>query len=268
MKEIRNLLRAMLLLMVPLLGGLAWAGQSDYLLGAGDVVRINVFQNPDLTVETRISESGEITYPMLGSVQIGNLSIAAAEKRIAKLLNDGGFVKKAQVNLLISQMRGSQFSVLGQVNRPGRFPIEINDLKLADALAVAGGISVNGADTVILAGQREGKPLRIEIDIATMFLNNRPDLNVPILGGDILYVHRAPQVYVYGEVNRPGGFRLERNMTVMQVLALGGSVNQRGSLKKLELHRRGADGSVGKSKPDMTDILQADDVIYVPESLF
>jgi polysaccharide export outer membrane protein len=96
----------------------------EYPLGPGDVLRIQVFQNPDLTTETRVSENGSITYPLIGAVEVGGLSIAEAERKIADALKKGGFIKQAQVNILLLQMRGSQVSVLGQVNRPGRFPLE------------------------------------------------------------------------------------------------------------------------------------------------
>ena len=107
----------------------------EYALGAGDVVRITVFQNPDLTTETRVSESGAITYPLIGSVPVGGLSIGAAEKKIATMLREGGFVLQPQVNMLVLQIRGNQVAVLGQVNRPGRFPLETSNNKLSDMLA-------------------------------------------------------------------------------------------------------------------------------------
>jgi polysaccharide export outer membrane protein len=98
--------------------------KADYPLGAGDALKIQVFQNPDLTIETRVSENGEITYPLLGAVQLGGLSIAAAEKKIADGLQQGGFLQNPQVNIVLMQIRGIQVSVLGQVARPGRFPLE------------------------------------------------------------------------------------------------------------------------------------------------
>ncbi len=97
---------------------------SEYVLGAGDTIRINVFQNPDLTVETRVSESGTITFPLIGNVAVSGLTIPAAEQKIAKQLRAGGFVLKPQVNILVLTIRGSQVAVLGQVNRPGRYPLE------------------------------------------------------------------------------------------------------------------------------------------------
>jgi len=244
------------------------AAAGDYVLGAGDVVRITVFQNPDLATETRVAESGSVSFPLVGSARIGGLTVPAAEQLIAKRLRDGGFVLHPQVNLLVVQMRGSQVAVLGQVNRPGRFPLETFDLKLTDLLAIAGGITAGGADTVVLTGMREGKPMRREIDLPSLFLDDRIADDLPIAGGDVIYVHRAPVFYIYGEVQRPGAYRVERGMTVMQALALGGGPTIRGTERGLRLHRREAGGKVQTIEPAMSEPVRGDDVLYIKESLF
>src|SRR5574343_561338 len=169
-------------------GAHAQGEQVDYRLGAGDAIKINVFQNPDLTVETRVAESGAVTYPLIGTVQLGGLSIADAETAIAKKLREGGFVQKPQVNILLIQVRGNQVSILGMVNRPGRYPIETGNTRVTDMLATAGGAmpagaAGGGADTVILAGIREGKPFRTEIDIPALFMGNGADQDIPVNGG-------------------------------------------------------------------------------------
>lgn len=241
---------------------------NEYRLGAGDVVRITVYQNPDLTLETRISEAGTISYPLLGSVRIGGSTVALAEKTIADGLRSGNYVKQPQVSLVVTQVRGNQASVLGQVNKPGRFPIEVTDMRLSDLLAMAGGIGPAGADTLTLVGTRDGKPFRKVVDLPTLFrADNRAD-DIMVRNGDVVYVERAPMVYIYGEVQKPGALRLERNMTVMQALATGGGLNLRGTEKGLRVHRRGADGKLQVIEPKMDDLLVDGDVVYVRESLF
>lgn len=240
----------------------------EFRLGAGDALRIQVFQNPDLTLETRVSEAGGITYPLIGSVQVGGLTISAAEKRIAKGLRDGGFVQQPQVNISVLQVRGSQVSVLGLVSRAGRFPLETLNTTVTEALAMAGGVAPNGADTVVLIGKRGGKPFRKEIDIAALYLNNQPADDIVLAGGDSIYVHRAPVVYVYGEVLRGGAFRVERGMTIQQALALTGGLTARGTESRMRLHRRNAEGKVQEIKPSPYTLVMPDDVLYVGESLF
>ena len=136
----------------------ATAAINEYRLGAGDVVRIAVFQNPDLTLETRVTEAGVISYPLLGVVRVGGQSVTEAERRIADGLRRGNFVKSPQVTLVVLQVRGNQASVLGQVNRPGRYPIEVADMRLTDLLAMAGGTAACGADLVVITGARNGQP--------------------------------------------------------------------------------------------------------------
>lgn len=241
---------------------------AEYRLGAGDAVRISVYQSPDLTLEARISESGFVSYPLLGNIKIGGMSVSAAETLIADGLKKGNFVRVPQVSLLVTQVRGNQVSVLGQVNRPGRFPIEATDLRLSDLLAIAGGISVSGADTVILVGTRNGRRIRKEVDLSSLFRSADGEDDILVANGDVVYVERAPIVYIYGEVQRPGPMRLERGLTVMQALATGGGLNQRGTDKGLRLHRKGPDGKLQVLQPAMDDVLRDGDVVYVQESLF
>jgi polysaccharide export outer membrane protein len=243
-------------------------GQADYPLGAGDTIRVQVFQNPDLTIETRVSENGVITYPLIGAVQLGGLPVAAAEKKIADALQSGGFIQKPQVNIALMQIRGNQVSVLGQVARPGRFPLETVNTRLSDMLANAGGATPGGDDVVIVTGVRDGKPFRKEIDIPSIFLGEKAQDNLLLQGGDTIYVHRAPVFYIYGEAQRPGSYRIERDMTVMQALAQGGGPSARGSEKRLRLNRKLANGSIQQLEPQLTDPVLPNDVIYVKESIF
>jgi polysaccharide biosynthesis/export protein len=247
----------------------AAAAVAEYRLGAGDVVRVVVYQNPDLTLETRVSEAGLISFPLLGNVRIGGLGVSAAEKLIADGLKSGNFVKSPQVTLILMQVKGNQASVLGQVNRPGRYPIETADMRLTDLLANAGGVAGTGGDLLVLSGMRNGKPFRMEIDLSTVFSADQNRANdVLIQHGDVLWVDRAPLVYIYGEVQRPGPIRLERGMTVMQALAAGGGLNQRGTERGIRVHRKSAEGRVQVVQPGMDDSLKDGDVVYVKESLF
>ena len=245
------------------------ARQTEYQLGAGDMIKIVVFQNPDLTVEARVTENGTISFPLIGEVKVGGMTISAAEQTIAKALKDGGFIQQPQVNIVLQQIRGYQVAVLGQVNRPGRFPLDTLNVRVSEMIAIAGGITVaTGADVAVLTGTREGKPFRKEIDIASLFVDNKMQDDLVVAGGDVIFVQRAPLFYIYGEVQRPGSYRVERNMTVRQALAQGGGPTARGTERWLRLHRRGPDGKVEILKPGFDDPVQSDDVIYVRESIF
>lgn len=246
----------------------AGAAPTEYRLGSGDVIRITVFQNPDLTVETRVTEAGIVSYPLIGAVRLGGQSVTAAEKLIADGLRNGNFVKNPQVTLVVLQVRGNQASVLGQVNRPGRYPLEVADMRVTDLLAMAGGTSAGGSDVVVVTGTRNGQPFRMEVDLPSLFTAAGRGKDIFVLNGDTMWVDRQPIVYIYGEVQRPGPMRLERDLTLMQALATGGGLTQRGTDKGIRVHRKGTDGAVQVFEPKMDDKLREGDVVFVRESLF
>lgn len=263
----RNICRFFLLLWALALAvGWAQAG-TDYALSTGDLVRVTVYDHPDLTTETRVSESGSILFPLVGEVPVGGYAAKEASGRIAKLLEAGGFIKSAQVNVVVLDFKGQEVSVLGMVNRPGKFPLQ-KASKLTDILAVAGGVQINGADTLVLLSNRDGKAQRKEIDLQALFQDGGDSLNVDVGNNDILYVPREPRFYIYGEVQRPGAFRLEKNMSVVQALSVGGGLNARGTQKGIRVLRRATDGAMQTLEVQLSDMLRPDDVIYVKESLF
>lgn len=244
------------------------APSADYRISPGDSIRITVFQNPDLSVEARLSDSGLVSYPLLGTIKLGGLTGAQAEKLIADGLRSGNFVKAPQVSILVAQVRGNQVSVLGQVGKPGRYPIETAELRLTDLLALAGGIGPGGADIVTVVGTRSGKPFRAEVDLPRLFSSSqRPD-DVLLQNEDVVWVDRAPTIFVYGEVQKPGLMRLERGLSVLQALAAAGGLTPRGTEKGIRVHRKGPDGKTQVLQPTMDDSLRDGDVVYVRESLF
>ncbi len=248
--------------------GLSTGATAEYRLGSGDAIRITVFQNPDMTLETRVSEAGTISFPLLGTVRIGGLSVSEAEGRIADGLRKGNFVKQPQVSILVMKVTGNQASVLGAVNQPGRYPLELADTRLTDLLANARGVAPSGGDLLVVSGQRGGKAFRMEVDLPTLFGPNGREQDIIIQNGDVLWVDRFPMIYIYGEVQKPGQIRLERGMTLLQGLAAGGGLTLRGTDRGIRVHRKGTDGKVQELKPAMDEALKDGDVIYVRESLF
>lgn len=346
----RKLLFSLFILLLSF-GSHAADAKRDYVLGAGDMVRISVYGSPDLTTETRITTAGSLTFPLLGEVAVGGITAGEAEKKIATLLEQGGFLKQPQINLVVLQFQsqmvsilgdvlkpgrysldrassltdvlalaggansnGSEIvtvtsvrdgksekreydlrewfdrgqlshnptihgddivyvnarevSVLGQVNRPGKYSVMSGVRNVGDFLSMAGGVAPNGADTIIVSLQRDGKTTKQEIDIDQLFRNGDTASNIELRGGDMIYVPRAPQFYIYGEVQRPGTFRLERGMTVAQALSVGGGLTVRGTERGIRIKRRDTSGAVQTIHPQSADPLQADDVIQIQESLF
>ncbi len=262
-----NLIKSFLTVLLVLTTFHVSATEADIVLGAGDVLRISVFEQPDLSLEVRVSESGTITYPLIGEVNVGGQTPAAAERKIAQMLETGGYLKNPHVNIIVSQLQSQQASVLGQVNRPGRYPLD-SAKSLADVLALAGGVSPEGGDLITIVRKSELASNREVVDLASMMRNGDLAKNIIISGGDIVYVERAPRFYIYGEVQRPSQYRLEHNTTVIQALAMGGGLSLRGTEKGMKIKRRDSSGTIQVLDARHDDLLQPDDVVYVKESLF
>ncbi len=245
----------------------AIGADNDYRMGTGDVLRITVYGQPDLTTDARVGENGSITFPLIGDVKLAGTTPAQGETEIAKRLSKGGFILEPFVSLNVVQYRGQQISVLGRVNRPGQFTLE-KISRVTDVLALAGGVVGDGADTVTLVRTKDGKADYRDIDLIALFQPGGEASNERVLDGDIINVARQPMFYIYGEVQRPGAFRLERDMSVVQALSMGGGVTARGTQRGIKILRRDAKGVMQQLDTQLADLVNKDDVIYVKESLF
>ena len=216
---------------------------------------------------TRVSENGTVTFPLIGSVELGGQTIAKAEQTVASKLREGGFALKPQVNILplcrsaATRSRCSARSTAPAATRSGNLPTPASPTCSPPAA------SPLGADTVVLIGVRDGKSVRREIDLPTLFaagsdaddkstLRRRRDLRPS-----------RPVFYIYGECSAgrvPPGAQHERDAGP----ATGGGTSARGTVKGLQVHRRDADGKLQVIEPKMDDLLKPDDVIYIKESLF
>ncbi len=233
----------------------AAAAQSEQL-GAGDAVRVIVFQQPDLTTEARINDAGTIAMPLIGQVKLAGETPAQAAKKIANAYKEGKFLRNPQVSVARTTIRSQQVSVLGLVARPGRYALEDTSFNVSDVIAAAGGITPEGSEVVTVL--RKGKAFQVNILQKAFALQP----------GDTVNVERAPVFYIYGEVTRSGAYRLEPGMTVMQAIAAGGGITPRGSDRRLKLRRQNGDGKVVETDAKLSDVVKADDVIFVKEALF
>ncbi|WP_081626883.1 polysaccharide export protein EpsE [Herbaspirillum frisingense] len=264
------MMRKMVFLLVGLLlaSTSLFAKADDILLGAGDVIRVKVYGSDDLSLETRISEAGVISYPLVGEVKVGGLSTAQAETKIASLLKNGGYLNNPQVNILVTVPQSQMISVLGQVTKPGRYPLD-GRRNVADVIALAGGVTPDGGDAVtIVRPDGKGGVTKQLVDIYTI-THSGDTTSLPGVGAnDVVYVERSLRFYIYGEVQRPGMYKLERNTTVLQALSVGGGLTQRGTERGLLVKRRDPEGNLQEVPVKKDDLLQADDIVYVKESWF
>jgi len=245
--------------------GTAQAAPDDYRLGAGDLVRISVFNHPDLTTEARVSESGNLTFPMIGQVPVAGLSARRAEQLLTQKLTEGSFIPDAQVSVLVVDYESQKVSVLGQVQKPGQYALTESSHAM-NLIAQAGGlINLMAADegTVVRANGSS-----IPIDLTKMFAGD-PTQNPAVLKGDTIYIPKAPQFYIYGEVQRPGVYRLERDMTVAQAIAAGGGLTAKASERRIQVRRRDPkSGSERLTSVRRFDLVRADDVVFVRQGFF
>jgi polysaccharide export outer membrane protein len=241
------------------------AQSSDYRLGPGDLLHINVYGSPDLTGDVRVSESGSITCALIGSVQVAKLSTDQVEAALAERYVQGGFLRQPQISVLVTEYQSQKVAVLGHVTKPGQYPLRSTSSTVLDILAEAGGLIPQTAGDRATLVRADGK--KYELNLETL-LEGDPEQNVRLLGGDRIYVPRAEQFYIYGQVQHPGVYKLEHNMTVSRAITVGGGLTPRGSERRAVVKRVGKDGKEDRKSIGPSDHIKPDDVLYIKESLF
>jgi polysaccharide export outer membrane protein len=237
-------------------------------LGPGDSVAIQVYGQPDMNATVYISDDGTIPVPLVGAVQVSGLSPAEAARKVETAFRDGKFLVDPHVTITVTQSRSQRISVLGEVGAPGRYSVESNET-IFDVLAQAGGAKETAADVIfLLRPDKNGQIERIPINLKGLTDNQRAMPTQPLQGGDSVFVPRAEQFYIFGEVAAPNMYRIEPGMTVTQAIARAGGVTARGSRKRVEIRRKAADGSeqTFRARPD--EPVKANDVLRVKESIF
>jgi polysaccharide export outer membrane protein len=242
---------------------------TEHPLDDGDLVRVMVLNNPKLNAAARIDRTGVIAFPLIGPVAVRGMSAKQAAATIAEELKAGGFIANPRVNLVVERTRAPAVSVLGEVKKPGRYEMKKSnddDVEtVADLLLKAGGLTRHAAGYITLIRQGASGPFNYRIDLAALQRGDTTQ-NFHIDEGDVLFVPRTPVFYIYGDVQRPGAFPLERDMTLMRALAVGG-LKQRGMQGGIEIRRRSGDGNVYTARAKLGDPLQPEDVVYVKASL-
>lgn len=232
---------------------------SNYVLGKDDVIRVTVYDHADMTTEAQINNEGTISFPLVGKVKVEGLSASGVENAITNALRAGGYIKNPNVNVAVVTYKSQKISILGQVTRPGLYTLD-GGTSLQQALATAGGVAGTGGERVVLIRGNT----RTEYRLTDYLLTGN---TVLVQAGDVIFVPQLEQVYVMGEVNRPGVFRLDNGMTVMQAIAAAGGFTLRADDDDLTVTRE-VEGKPTVYRIRSTDRLQAADVIVVGESLF
>ena len=234
------------------------APYAGYVLGPDDTVQVNVFNQPEAGVATRVKADGTIVMPLIGSIQAaGQTNITLAQMITDKYVK-GGFFKSPVVNVEVGGYQSKRVNVAGRVSTPGVFPLD-REYHVLEMLLKAGWVRENGANYVYLR-RADGKEQRLDVE---QLVRGSADKDPVLAAGDTLYVPDADTFYIYGQINRPGALPLLRDMTVRQALALAGGVTATGSDRKVSLVRGGKEVDANSDT-----LVQKNDVIQVKERLF
>jgi polysaccharide export outer membrane protein len=271
----------------------------DYEIGPGDVVHIAVQGQEDLTGDFRVDAEGSINYPIIGKIKAAAHTPLDLERKLTTLLADG-YLRRPMVTVTVAQYGSQRVYVTGEVQKPGPYGLRA-DRSLLALLADVGGLGANVGHEVIVIrpfsdavggpviptapaaggasqGGTEGgmfvagQPLDVpSADVFRISLqelqSGNPERNVLLQPGDTVYFPRAAQVYITGSVGRPGPYKYQEGMTILQALTLAGGVTERGSAGRTKVVRiEGGKKKETKAKP--TDIVQPEDLIVVPERFF
>jgi polysaccharide export outer membrane protein len=232
-------------------------------------VTLHVFGQPDMDGVLVVADDSTIRVPLIGPVQVKGLSTQEAAKRVEKLLKDGGYFVNPHVGLTMTQSLSQRISVLGEVRNPGRYAVD-SKTSIVDLLAQAGGETEAASDTVyILHTDSSGKVDRYPVSLRA--LTNDGAASAPmqrLLGGDSLFVPKAEQFYILGEVQKPGMYKIENQLTVIEAISLAGGITAKGSTRRVEVKHAGKGGEPVTTKAGLNDLVQPDDVIRVKESIF
>ena len=255
----KRIAAAWLLMALSLLALPAAAVDSNYILGRDDVIRVTVYDHPDMTTEAQINNEGSLSFPLIGKVKVAGQTTSAVESLITSALKTGGYIKNPNVNVAIVSYKSQKISILGNVYKPGLYTLD-GGTSLEQALATAGGVATTGGERVILI--RGALPA--EYRLTDYLLSGQ---SVLVQAGDVIFVPQLEQIYVYGEVNRPGVYRLDNGMTAQQAIAAAGGFSLRADDDDLKLTRV-VDGKAQVFSVNANDRLKSSDVIFVGESLF
>ena len=229
-----------------------------YVIGVGDVVEIAVLGRDEFRPRVQVQADGTIQLPYLHSVAASNLTVIQLRDRIAKLLRDGGYYVDPVVSVSVASYASRYVTVLGEFATPGILPVD-RAYRVSEILARAGGTRPGASDELILR-RATGEEMTLPIELLS---RGGPADDPLVQPGDKLFIGTAPNFYIYGQVNAPGSYRVDRAMTLRMALARGGGLTERGSANRLSLFRNGS-----KIRVTLDTQLQGGDTVVVGERFF
>jgi polysaccharide export outer membrane protein len=258
---------------------------ANYIVGPQDVLTITSYDQTELTGKFTVESDGSFTYPYIGRVSVGGMTLRGVETSLKKELATQGFFKDAQITVAIEQYRSQKIYIVGEVRTPGAYAMSGN-MRLVEALALAGSTlpTASGEAVVVHASSdsllvetappadindsRDNDPDRVaRVDLRELENGDLRE-NVALRNGDTIFVLRAENVYVFGQVKNPGAYPLrQKNTTVLQALSLAGGVTDRASTGRIQIVRI-VNGKKVELRAALTDFVEPRDTIVIPERFF
>jgi polysaccharide export outer membrane protein len=277
----KSLIFLLVVLTVQCLAAAAAENPATYIVGPNDTLTISVYDQPQLTGKYRVEADGTFTFPLIGRVKVGGLSMQAIEGELRERLAKG-YLKNPQVAVSVEDYRSQQIFVMGEVKQPGSLQFT-GAMTVIEALARVGSTTEQaGQEAVIIRPLAGGPAPEAAVDLETAQHSNnseviRVDLqslqtgalsqNTTLRGGDTVFVPRAASVFVSGFVVKSGEYPIRKGTTVRQVLAMAGGVAERGSTGRIQIIRK-VDGQERTISVNQQDPVMAGDTIVVRERLF
>jgi len=245
----------------------------DYVIGENDVLRVTVYDHPDLTSLVRVSANGTIMFPLIGRVSVADLSVDGVEKRLRDLLADG-YIVNPIVSVFIEDYRSRKVTILGEVAKPGLYELT-GDSTLLEIISKAGGLTPGAGERAVIkralpnakGGETSDESGTIAIDMNRLVEEGDNTLNLSVDDGDSIYIPRAGNFFVTGEVERPGSYKYEEGLTVLKAITTASGFTSKAARGKVRLIRR-VDGVDTTVRVNMDDPVRPDDVLDVPTSFF
>jgi polysaccharide biosynthesis/export protein len=241
-------------------------------LAAGDMLEVTVYNVPDMSTKARIGGNGDAYLPLINYVHVAGLTTEEAQTLIQKRLSDGGFVKDPHVSVFVDHYSSGGASILGEVARPGIYPVSGQE-RLFDLVSAAGGLTERAGRSISVVHRgQEDSPQTVAL---SRNLADHTEGNIAIYPGDTVMVRKADIVYVVGDVGRPSGFLMDNGqLTVLQAIALAGGTTRTAKMGAVRIIRKGPEGMretpvqlkkiLEAKAPDVP--MQADDILFVPTS--
>lgn len=271
--RIARLLALVLLLGAVFPGRAPAAAEQVHQLGPRDLIQIKVYLQPDLTQEIRVDDDGTVTLPLVGQVRAAGMTVEAFARDLGVRYRE--FLLNPEITVFVKEYnkREMEISVLGEVGKSGYFRF-VEKSTLLDVLAQVGGLKPESGDRVILLRPRlageSGEPETFIFNAQELYTpNGVKNLNVELRDGDTVMVPRADQYFIFGEVARPGAYKLDKTtpLTVLKAIILAGGFTDKASKGGVKVTRE--EGSQKTNiKADLETLIRSQDIIIVPQSFF